>query len=132
MDYKKILDRAGEVFIPEGGPFKLGGGNAGIGERFQYFVKAFGRKPVFTKIFLNIFNFLPFLFLYPRRFTSLSLDEREEIIMKLSTSRFSILRYIYILLRSLVFITFYSLEEVCNAIGYKTECEGYEGNRRKE
>lgn len=132
MDYKNILNAIGETFVPEGGPFEHGGGTAGIVERFEFFVSAFGRKPFLTKIFLHLFNVLPIILFYkPFPFTSLSHSERGKFLKRLSESRISLLRYTYLLLRSIVFITFYSMEKVCAAIGYRTECEGDEGNQTK-
>jgi len=129
MGYKEIFQCLGETFIPSGGPFELGGGRADIAGRFEFFVSSFGRKPFFTKIFLHLFNFLPVILLFrPKRFVSLSKEEKEKFLNNLRESRFLTLRGIYILIRSLVFLTFYSLKEVCESIGYKTECEADEKN----
>ncbi len=129
MNYREIFQSVGEAFIPSGGPFEIGGGRADLTGQFVFFVSSFGRKPFFTKIFLQFFNFLPFiLFFKAKKFTSLSKEEKEKFLTKLRESKFSILRGIYILLRSLVFLTFYSLEEVCDAIRYRTECEADEKN----
>jgi len=129
MGYREIFQGLGEAFVPGGGPFEIGGGTADITGRFEFFVSSFGRKPFFTKIFLHFFNFLPILlFFKPKRFVSLSPEEREKFLNSLRESRFSIFRGIYLLVRALVFLTFYSLKEVCESIGYKTECEADEKN----
>lgn len=129
MGYRKIFQSLGEAFVPSGGPFEIGGGKVDITRRFEFFALSFGRKPFFTKIFLHIFNFLPILLFHkPRSFVSLSQEEKEKFLLKLRESRFSVFRGIYILLRALVLLTFYSLKEICDVIGYKTECEADDKN----
>jgi hypothetical protein len=129
MGYREIFQSLGEAFVPSGGPFEIGGGTADITGRFEFFVSSFGRKPFFTKIFLHLFNFLPILLFYkPRRFVSLSQEEKQKFLDRLRESRFFMLRGLYVVVRALVFLTFYSLKEVCDSIGYKAECEADEKN----
>jgi len=112
-----------EVMLPSDIGFKTGGNDINLDEKILFFLKTF-RLPTFPlKMIFFIFNLLPLLtFFSMKTFNSLPYHKREWFLRRCENSNFAFIRLYLLLLKVIIFTTFYSDKDVLKQINYKTDC----------
>lgn len=121
----EVLKKAGEALIPsiEDLPHHTD-------KEFYRELETFtARIPAYAKLFLKIstiiLQLLPLLRIFklkkPAFFTSLSVEERAEILSKLSRNRFYLLRAMYSLIRIFAIVPYVERDDVKKAVEYEIE-----------
>jgi len=116
---RRVLDAVIETLVPEGGAFPEGAPSFSLTERVEEFVRGAGAETTF-RLLLHGIELSPLLLppLAGRRFSRLSLEQRERVLEAWDTSRFWPRRQALHALKMVVLSQFYGRPEIHARLGY--------------
>jgi len=116
---RRVLDAVIETLVPEGGAFPEGAPSFSLTERVEEFVRGAGAETAF-RLLLCAIELSPLLLppLVGRRFSRLSLEQRERVLEAWDTSRFWPRRQALHALEMIVYLQFYGRPEIHALLGY--------------
>ena len=130
----KILTGIAEAFFPSGGSFKPGARDVDLNNLFNRFGLGFDRITLLGfRFMLGAFWYMPVIFLgKPRTFGKLTPQDQTRYIEKFEKSRLYSLRGMFMAIKALLSILFFSDEQVEKSIGYELECAPAPGTKTKD
>ena len=120
---RRTLRRFAETLLPTGGAVPLGAVDVDTASVVERHVSRLPRRfRVALRLGLRMWDYLPLLSRYRRRFSRLGLREREEYLVQSQDSRFSLRRLLCFWLKTLCLSAFFSDLRVEQAIGLSRSC----------
>ncbi len=123
MSYREVFRAVAVTVVPRDNGFPTGAADIDMMAVLQDTVHAFGKRIILLRIFFHFIDVLPVVTLFrPRRFRNLCTEDRDAFLRRLGESRWGINRMIFLLIKAIMVMVFYSSPEAERQIGLKSGC----------
>lgn len=121
---RATLEAAARIFVPPGGQIEPGADDVGLVDRILDEVAEYPKRVRRQiRLFLTVFEYLPFASGHPRPFTRLDPHAQEAVLEANYHHPWAIRRQITSLMKQLCYTAYLQIPEVEAAVGYRYECE---------
>lgn len=121
---RATLEAAARIFVPSGGPIEPGADDVGLTDRILEEVAGYPRRVRRQiRLFLTVFEVLPFVSGHPRPFTRLDAEAQAAVLEANYHHPWAVRRQITGLMKQLCYTAYLQIPEVETAVGYRYECQ---------